>query len=124
MLRQSSISVSPHRKALLTERARAMRLQMTVSEAALWQAIRGKRLGLAFRRQVVIDGSFIADFAAPAVRLVVEVDRAYRRGQVAADERRDRKLARLGWRVLQLKAEVVLHDLPAAVIRPQHYFGF
>lgn len=115
MLRQLPLSVSAHRQSLLTERARSMRLQMTVSEAALWRAIRGRQLGVAFRRQVVIGGSFIADFAAPEVRVVVEVDGAYHGARVAADERRDRKLGRLGWRVVRLDAEVVLHDLPAAV---------
>jgi very-short-patch-repair endonuclease len=108
-------SVSAHRQALLAERARSMRLQLTSSEAALWQAIRGKRLGVAFRRQVVIAGNFIADFAATEVHLVVEVDGAYHVGRAAADERRDRRLKRLGWRVLRIPAEVVLGDLPAAV---------
>ncbi|HVW25198.1 MAG TPA: DUF559 domain-containing protein [Polyangiaceae bacterium] len=54
-------------------RARLMRASPTPSEAQLWRALRGAQLGVAFRRQVVING-FIVDFAAPQARLVVEVD--------------------------------------------------
>lgn len=68
------------------------------------------------RRQVVI-GDFIADFVVPAVRLIIEVDGGAHRGRSAADETRDRKLARLGWRVLRLDAELVLRALPAALER-------
>jgi very-short-patch-repair endonuclease len=35
----------------------------------------------------------------------------------AADARRDEKLQRLGYRVLRLDAQLVTHDLPAAVAR-------
>jgi very-short-patch-repair endonuclease len=42
-----------------------MRAALTDSEARLWAAIRGRRLGVAFRRQVVIE-TFIVDFLAPS----------------------------------------------------------
>ena len=58
------------------ECARHMRHHLTASEEALWRAIRGGRLGAQFRRQVVV-GRFIADFAAPKERLIVEVDGGY-----------------------------------------------
>ncbi len=115
MLRQPAARISPHRKAQLAERACHMRAEMTRSEAALWDAIRRGQLGAVFRRQVVIGGCFIADFAAPAVRVIVEVDGAYHGGRAAADDHRDRKLERLGWRVVRLEAEVVLRNLPATV---------
>ena len=72
----------------------------------MWSELRGSRLGVAFRRQVVI-GRYIADFCAPAARLVVEVDGGYHARQRAADARRDRALQRLGYRVLRLDAELV-----------------
>jgi len=40
--------------------------------------------------------------------LVVEVDGGWHRGRAAADARRDRVLARLGYRVLRLPAKLVL----------------
>jgi very-short-patch-repair endonuclease len=63
---------------------------------------------------VVISG-FIVDFAAPAVRLVVEVDGGYHDGRRKADARRDRELGRLGWRVLRLPVGLVERELERAV---------
>jgi very-short-patch-repair endonuclease len=58
---------------------------------------------------------FIVDFAAPAERLVVEVDGAYHARRRAADARRDRVLRRLGYRVLRLEAQLVLERPEEAV---------
>ena len=91
-----------------------MRFALTPSEAALWAELRGGRLGVAFRRQVPI-GRFIADFCAPAARLVVEVDGGCHERRGAADGRRDAVLGRLGYRVLRVPAEVVVRDVAVAV---------
>jgi very-short-patch-repair endonuclease len=105
----------PHStQQLLEARARQMRSALTPSEEKLWHALRSRKLGVAFRRQVVI-GRFIADFAAPAVKLIVEVDGGWHAQRAAADASRDRKLARLGYRVLRLDAELVMRDAEAAV---------
>ncbi len=101
-------------QALLAERARFMRFNGTDTERALWRCLSGKRLGVAFRRQVVVD-RFVVDFLAPAVKLVVEVDGGYHRQRVVADARRTRVLERLGYRVLRLDAELVSRQLPLAV---------
>jgi very-short-patch-repair endonuclease len=105
-----------HRRSVLERRAREMRHAPTASEAALWALLRGKRLGVQFRRQVRVAG-FIADFCAPASRLVVEVDGGSHAGRESADARRDWALARAGYRVLRLAAEVVLRE-PDAPQRP------
>ena len=116
-------SVSAHRQSVLEERAACMCQQMTLSEAALWQAILGNRLGTAFRRQVVIGGKYIVDFLAQGDRLIVEVDGAYHRGRTTADARRDRYLARLGYRVVRVDAEVVLRQLEVAVEQVRDALG-
>jgi very-short-patch-repair endonuclease len=85
-----------------------------VPERRLWAVLSGTKLGVAFRRQVVV-GDAIADFFAPSLRLVVEVDGAHHRLRRSADARRDRDLRRLGCRVLRLDAEIVLRALPVAV---------
>jgi very-short-patch-repair endonuclease len=59
--------------------------------------------------------SLIADFGAPSSKLIVEVVGGYHARRRAADASRDRKLARLGHRVVRLDAELVLRDLSAAV---------
>jgi very-short-patch-repair endonuclease len=73
------------------------------------------KLGVAFRRQVVLGNRFIVDFLAPRVRLVVEVDGGYHAQRVAGDARRDSKLGSLGYRVLRLPAALVMNDLRSAV---------
>ena len=101
-------------KDTLALHAHTMRQAPTDSEARLWRAMRSSQLGVAFRRQVPLLG-FIADFYAPSARLIVEVDGGYHARRVTADARRDRKLARAGYRVVRLQAELLTRDLPAAV---------
>jgi len=102
-------------RALLKARARYMLHNPTYSEALLFSAIRGKRLGVSFRRQQVI-GNHIVDFLARQVSLVVEIDGdAYHAQRRAADARRDVKLRRAGYRVLRIPASLVERDLPGAV---------
>ena len=101
---------------IVQQRAREMRFELTPSEAALWRAIRGRRLGAAFRRQVPL-GRFICDFVAQRERLVVEVDGPYHARRVRGDARRDRALERMGYRVLRLDAELVMKRLPEALAR-------
>ncbi|MBK7578939.1 MAG: DUF559 domain-containing protein, partial [Myxococcales bacterium] len=74
----------------------------------------GGRLGVAFRRQVPI-GRYVADFAALSVKLVVEVDGGYHSLRREADARRDRDLARWGYRVVRVGAEEVRADVRAVV---------
>ena len=106
--------VSAAKAARLARNAREMRGAPTTTEALLWQVLRGSRLGVGFRRQLVI-GKHIVDFAAPSVRLVVEVDGGYHVGRAKADARRDRQLGEVGWRVVRLPAEVVAHDIEQAI---------
>ncbi len=95
--------------------AAQMRSHLTPSEAKLWGAIHRRQLGVQFRRQVVIGGKWVADFVAPQVRLIVEVDGLCHGRRASADARRDAKLARLGYRVLRLPAQLVLEQRPVAV---------
>ena len=107
---------SRFRVAQLDERARSMRKGPTSSEARLFEALRGAALGVSFRWQVPLLGRFIADMLAPEVRLLVEVDGLHhtRRQQPT---RRDRPLTAAGYTVLQLDAQLAMHDLDAALAR-------
>jgi very-short-patch-repair endonuclease len=98
----------------LAAHAAHMRAVPTRSEQLLWSALRAGQLGVQFRRQVPV-GRFTADFLAQKARLVVEVDGGYHARRAGADERRDRALARIGYRVLHISAELVERDLGAAV---------
>ena len=105
------------RQILLTQRAHEMRHQLTPSQAALWGKISHNQLGVAFRRQVLVGNRYIVDFLAPTIGLVVEVDGLYHARRAVADARRERYLARLGYRVLRLDSDLVLTRLPEAVER-------
>ena len=87
----------------------------TESEALLWQALRGRKLGVQFRRQVPLGGRYIVDFFAPTARLVVEVDGGYHSRREQADAKRDRRLRLRGYRVLRISASLVAQDLKAAI---------
>ncbi len=104
----------PRSSPLIIARAREMRFAMTESEQILWRELRGGRLGVAFRRQVPI-GRYVADFAAPTLKLVVEVDGGCHVRRIAADARRDRVLRRWGFTVLRVEAELVRRELSQAV---------
>lgn len=106
----------PQSSPLIELRARQMRSRLEPSEALLWSAIRGGRLGVCFRRQVPL-GRFVVDFLAPSRKLAVEVDGGVHALKRASDARRDRKLARMGYRVLRLDADLVRSDLVQAVAR-------
>jgi very-short-patch-repair endonuclease len=92
----------------LSERAAQMRSQPNPAEAALWGVLNRRQLGVTFRRQIVVVGGYIADFLAPSVKVIVEVDGGYHVRRAAADVRRDEKLARAGYRVVRVPSELAL----------------
>ena len=89
-------SPSLQRRALLAARAAAMRADVSPPEQVLWAELTNRKLGVSFRRQVVLAG-YICDFVCASRRLVVEVDGAQHRARRSADARRDACLARLGY---------------------------
>ena len=102
------------KQQLLTAHAHRMRVAPSEPERVLWQALRCHRLGVQFRRQVVVEG-YIVDFFVPEVRLVVEVDGQQHTRQRGADKRRDRALEAAGLRVLRLPARLVRQQVAAAL---------
>jgi very-short-patch-repair endonuclease len=108
-------TISAARTQLLRARAWENRRYQSEPERRLWQELRGGQLGVVFRRQLVLGERYIADFAAPALKLVVEVDGAIHARRRAADARRERDLGRLGYRVVRIPAGLVMGDVGAAV---------
>jgi very-short-patch-repair endonuclease len=90
-----------------------LRREMTPAERTLWNWLRDRKLaGLKFRRQYPV-GSFVLDFYAPSIRLVVEVD-----GDVhdlpemrEYDARRQAWLAGQGMHVLRFTNGEVIDEL-------------
>ena len=111
----------PHTPVLPGNRsnARAMRRVMTEAELKLWNELRAHRLmGLAFRRQFPI-ARYIADFACPTKKLIIEIDGSQhgQNEQAAADLLRTRRLEEDGWTVLRFWNDDVLRDIDNACRR-------
>lgn len=74
---------------------------MTRAEVILWTKLKGRQLhGWQFRRQHPI-GRYIADFACPQAKLVIEVDGATHSSydQIAYDRSRTDFMCQSGWAV-------------------------
>jgi very-short-patch-repair endonuclease len=96
--------------------ARSFRQEATPAEAALWEALRGRKLGgLKFRRQQPVLG-FIVDFYCEALNLAVEVDGSAHDSEAsqAYDAERDTALKAYGLRILRLRNEDVLPQADSA----------
>ena len=97
-------------------RIRARRLPTVPSwtEAKLWERLR--KLDIRTRRQAPI-GPYVADFACPRARLVIEVDGGvHNRMEVALrDLKRDQWLTAQGCRILRIDSRRIPHDLDTVV---------
>ena len=104
--------------------AKRMRKEETVSEAVLWEALRGRKLlNLKFRRQHPVY-TYIADFYCHQLKLVVEVDGGYHaeEDQKIKDEERTRALEAVGVKVIRFTNEEVL-DIDNTLIKLKQYIG-
>ena len=94
------------------DRARTLRRDGTDAEKKLWRALKESNLPR-FRRQHPI-GRFIADFACPEHRLVIEVDGG-QHADNAADGIRTKQMEELGWRVLRFWNNEVLANTDGVI---------
>lgn len=96
--------------------ARRLRKTMTNAEVRLWVHLRGKQLdGHRFRRQHPV-GPYIADFACPMQRLIIEVD-GDTHTDAAYDARRTQFLEAEGWQVLRVFNVDVYENLEGVMDR-------
>ncbi len=91
-----------------------MRHNPTEPEKRLWRALSNGQLdGYKFRRQQVI-GQYIADFACPSAKLILEVD-GDTHVDAAADLAREQALAALGYRTFRVSNADVMHNIEGVV---------
>jgi very-short-patch-repair endonuclease len=69
-------------------------------EKRLWNRLRASQFGIAFRRQHAI-GAYIADFCAPSLKLLIELDGGQHAIATVRDARRTAWLEERGYRVLR-----------------------
>ena len=79
---------------------------MTPAEKLLWERLKGKQLGVKFRRQHVIE-TFIPDFVALAIKLIIEVDGKIHLIQKISDDERTQLLEMMGYKVIRFTNDEV-----------------
>ena len=89
-----------------------LRKNMTEPERRLWSKLRGKQLGVKFRRQFGI-GQYIVDFYCPEKRLAVEIDgdSHFDEASVTYDLARDEYIESLHIRVLRFTNLDVMRNI-------------
>lgn len=99
--------------------AKRLRREATPSEAALWEALRGRRLGgFKFRRQQPLNG-YIVDFYCEVKDLAVEVDGSIHDDAAARDRDalRESHINAVGVKVIRFSDIEVLHELPKVLTK-------
>src|SRR3989338_5658233 len=88
-----------------------LRRQMTKGERLLWWRLRRNQLDLKFKRQFGV-GSYVVDFCAPTIRLIIEVEGITHDEQnYDYDIKRQGYLESLGWTVVRYDSKEVLERL-------------
>jgi len=103
--------------SLTYNRARRLRRDQTDAETKLWARLRSRRFfQFRFRRQFPI-GNFIADFACPQSRLVIELDGSQHLDLAAKDAWRTKLIEQRGYTVIRFWDAEVLTDIDGVLQR-------
>ena len=94
----------------LKEFARYLRKNSTLAEILLWNKIKGRALGVEFKRQVPID-EFIVDFFCHELMLIIEVDGQSHDFKYEYDQQRQKKLENLGFTIIRFGDPQVTKDM-------------
>ncbi len=101
----------------LKEYARQLRNNSTYTEILLWNYLKGRQMkGYDFDRQRAID-NYIVDFYSKDLMLAIEVDGESHYGNEKRDEKKDKRLNKLGVTVLRFDDMEVVHSLDKVVER-------
>ena len=102
-------------KTISTQRARALRKDMTDAERLLWHHLRDRRLGgFKFRRQHRV-GRFIVDFLCAEEKIIIEVDGGQHAINAEADNQRSLALDAEGYQILRFWNHEVLQETAAVL---------
>ena len=87
-----------------------LKQNMTKAELILWEHLRNKNLGVKFRRQHVI-GTFIPDFVALSIKLIIEVDGKIHLQTKKHDAERTELLQNQGYKVIRFTNQEVENNI-------------
>jgi very-short-patch-repair endonuclease len=106
----------PKRDERLLSYAKQMRRERTPAEEKFWSMVRAGRVdGVKFSNQVLVCG-FLADFAAHARKLVVEIDGDSHDLTFERDQMRTAVLERNGYRVVRFWNDDVLNNADGVLV--------
>jgi len=100
------------RYLLLKQYAKEMRHNQTDTESILWDRLKGRALGVRFRRQYIID-DYIVDFVCLECKLIIEVDGGYHlvEEQMIEDANRTERLNAYGFEVIRFTNDQIIADI-------------
>lgn len=100
----------------LKDFANENRKNPTQAESILWDYLKGKQLGVSFRRQHVI-GEYIADFICLSHHLIVEIDGNYHQlpEQQSSDEERTKRLEELGMKIIRFTNDEIIGNIEMVI---------
>ena len=102
----------------LTQLARLLRKNSTLSEILLWKHLRGKQMkGYDFHRQKPLD-NYIVDFFCNELMLAIEIDGSSHEleGAYERDQERQQKLESLGISFLRFDDRMVKQDMKSVLL--------
>ena len=110
-----------HYNPVLKEKARKLRNNSTFGEILLWNYLKRKQMkGYDFHRQKPID-NYIVDFFCNELYLAIEIDGESHYGNESRDERRQKKLEKLGVQFLRFDDLEVVHNLDGVLKRIERW---
>ena len=113
-----------HDKPELKNNRKALRKNLTPTEAFLWKQLSGKKLeGRKFKRQHSID-HYIVDFYCASEKLIIELDGEVHKNPTAEeyDAKRSAYLEKLGFTIIRFENKMVFDYLPSVLMEIRDNF--
>ena len=107
-----------HNLKVYKKKRKYLRNNSTKTEIMLWQCLKKSQLGYKFRRQHSIK-QYIVDFYCAKLKLILEIDGEVHNfeKQSQHDWKRERKLNKLGFKVMRIKSMEIFEDIDKVIDR-------
>jgi very-short-patch-repair endonuclease len=104
-------SQNPTKKIYLNSYAQKLRQGNVLSEALLWNCLKGRQINnLRFNRQKII-GKYIVDFYCAELRTVIEIDGSTHDFKFEYDQTREEYIKSFGYRIIKIGDDQIKFNL-------------
>ena len=105
-----------YNKSQQKEKRKFLRNNSTITERMLWTRLKGKQLGVKFRRQYGID-YYIVDFCCPRKKLIIEIDGESHLDdeQSIYDKEKEQDIEELGFKILHFSNKDIECDIEGVI---------